>query len=556
MIKDISKELGNLLSTTVPSEKITSDLLLLDQIPCKSYQKALIQELISSIFFDDQSNILSIVSFLSNSSILFLQAKNIELLTFLIETLDMLLRRSLNNFSEDQTEHFYICNNYSLQFQSESHQIQELAKFFCTDINLRNTMDFIVDQLKNENIEYMSFTLLHPLLSFNCLYLSHFFSNETIKQDKEKNDSSISSIANKLLNILETIMDNIQKIEEVNPKVVFKEWLSNFLVDFYKLFNIVSEKEVPEDYLKTIFNIYKSLSQSKECRNLLTASGIVKFICEKDKIWEGNVVKSLECKYRAYILAYTISLSLREHIFELKHHNKTKKELPTFFKAVVEACILFERTPQSGKKEYIPLKLRRANFRSLLARLIRTIVKKSNDENGFIIMRTIIDYSEILGINIDKEVKELDQLNLTSAWKIVPTKVNKTTQDFEEIKKYILLETDKTRESQEIEILRILQRGTFPYELFLDCMEWSIDAVLDFLLEDYSFLELVFKVLKRIAAHSKEEVRMLLKEKESFRMIFFTEELMKKLEGHKGQFSFNIIPLINLLKTVKEIIED
>ena len=89
----------------------------------------------------------------------------------------------------------------------------------------------------------------------------------------------------------------------------------------------------------------------------------------------------------------------------------------------------------------------------------------------------------------------------------------------------------------------------------MDCIEWFIEAVVDFLLEDIMFLELLIKVLKRVTLCNAKEIEGWITEKQKFRMVFFTESLMEKLLEVKAEFSFNIGPLINLLKQVKIVLE-
>jgi len=258
------------------------------------------------------------------------------------------------------------------------------------------------------------------------------------------------------------------------------------------------------------------------CENLMNVNGIVRFIFGRERTWQGNVQKGLEKKYQAYIIAYCLALDIRCHVLEPKDQ---RKELPKILKTVDRCCIVFQETYASGERRASSKELRN-KVKGVLNCLIRAVVKKSNDENGFVMVKEIVDYCEKI------QGKSKDQIEI------------------EEHKEDIL---DNSKESRDDLIRKTLEKGIFPYVLFLDCIEWSIEAVVDFLLEDVMFLELLIKVLKRVTLCRAEEIGGWITEKQKFRMVFFTESLMEKLLEVKAEFSFNISPLIKLLKQVKAV---
>ena len=113
------------------------------------------------------------------------------------------------------------------------------------------------------------------------------------------------------------------------------------------------------------------------------------------------------------------------------------------------------------------------------------MVRGSNDENGFIIMRAVLNCCETLSQNSEAEQEMVDEDAGEQGIKEEELKIEENVK------------MGKLKHGWYDNVLETLRKGTFPYMMLLECMEWSIDAVVDFLLEDYSFLELVCKVLKK-----------------------------------------------------------
>ena len=262
------------------------------------------------------------------------------------------------------------------------------------------------------------------------------------------------------------------------------------------------------------------------------------------KNYRGDVKRSLERKYKTYITAYLMSFDIQYYSYRLKKQNSGEKELPMVFWALRELCLVFRSTREDEKIEDFRRHQRKKPFSSLLNRVIRTVIRGSNDENGFIIMRAVLDCCETLSHNNETEQKMVDEDTVEQVIKEEELKIEED------------IGVGKPKHGWCTNVLETLKKGTFPYMMLLECMEWSIDAVVDFLLEDYSFLELVCKVLKRVAGIGKDEMKKCLDEKERNRIDFFTDELMRRLTEYTGQFSFNILPLVNLLKKVKSITSD
>ena len=520
----------NLLSLSFPSNNIPQQLTLIKQIPCKSYQRSLVFEFISSSFFS-KTNLPIIINFLNQFSQHISQQKNFELFSFYIELLDLLLRRTLNNFSEDQPENIYICNNYDLKYQSSTQQIKDLVAHITNQENFRN-LHQIFQQPAHEDLVYCSLLFLQPLLSFSCLYLSHIFSvssknNNTIESNPgiQRSGSLKESSQEIFMLLLQSVASFIGQIEKMNERIIFQEWLGSFLADLYKLLNITIETKQSTEIINHLVCTCRKFLENKACQDLMSVNGIVRFIFGRERTWLGNVRKGLENKYQAYIITYSLALDIRCHV--LKQENQTK-DVPNALKTIDRCCLVFQQTYPSGERRAGSKELR-SKLKGVLNCLIRAVVKKSNDENGFIMVKEIVDYCE------KSQRKNKDEIE-----------IEENKED---------LEGDHPREKRDDLIKRTLEKGIFPYVLFLDCIEWSIEAVVDFLLEDVMFLELLIKVLKRVTLCSAEEIGGWITEKQKFRMLFFTESLMEKLLEVKTEFSFNIGPLINLLKQVNRVLE-
>ena len=162
MNSNLIDTLINLYQKHISSDAISYELSQISQIPSLLYQQFLPQEAISSTFFTNNTNIESILHFLTNlSTSIDLNLQTPDLLVFQVDLLTLLLRRSLNNASEDQSQAIYICNNYSLQFNSDSPHIQQLFTFLTNNAALLSSIQHINHQIDiNSSNFYLSLDLL------------------------------------------------------------------------------------------------------------------------------------------------------------------------------------------------------------------------------------------------------------------------------------------------------------------------------------------------------------------------------------------------------------